>query len=138
MLQIYTDGSCLHGGSGAGYAAVFVREGVLAREVRGFLQTTNIMRAEMMGDIAALEALAEPSEVTVYSDSLPTVNGAKGVAGRRKNGDLWLRLDAAAARHMVRFRWVRGHSGNPWNQAAHRLCVRAARGGPKGEAPAAC
>jgi ribonuclease HI len=38
-----------------------------------------------------------------------------------KNADLWQALDAAVARHMVDWRWVKGHSGNPGNERADAL-----------------
>ncbi|HDO34393.1 MAG TPA: ribonuclease HI, partial [Chromatiales bacterium] len=41
-----------------------------------------------------------------------------------KNADLWRRLDAAAARHEVRWHWVRGHSGHPENERADALANR--------------
>ncbi|TMJ66152.1 MAG: hypothetical protein E6G83_11185, partial [Alphaproteobacteria bacterium] len=38
-----------------------------------------------------------------------------------KNVDLWQRLDAAAARHVVDWHWVRGHSGHPENERADAI-----------------
>jgi ribonuclease HI len=38
-----------------------------------------------------------------------------------KNVDLWQRLDAAAARHVISWEWVRGHSGHPENERADAL-----------------
>ena len=38
-----------------------------------------------------------------------------------KNEDLWRRLDAAAARHEVDWRWVRGHAGHAMNERADEL-----------------
>jgi ribonuclease HI len=38
-----------------------------------------------------------------------------------KNQDLWQRLDAAAQRHSIDWRWVKGHAGDPGNEAADRL-----------------
>jgi ribonuclease HI len=42
-----------------------------------------------------------------------------------KNVDLWQRLDAAQARHTVRWAWIKGHNGHPENERADAL----ARGG---------
>ena len=41
-----------------------------------------------------------------------------------KNADLWQRLDAAAARHDVEWRWVKGHAGDPGNERADALANR--------------
>jgi ribonuclease HI len=38
-----------------------------------------------------------------------------------KNVDLWQALDAAAARHEIRWEWVRGHSGHPENERVDAL-----------------
>ena len=38
-----------------------------------------------------------------------------------ENADLWQRLDAAAARHDVEWRWVKGHAGDPGNERADAL-----------------
>jgi ribonuclease HI len=79
---------------------------------------------EMMAVIKALEALKEPCQATVVSDSAYVVNGiAKGWAKgwrakvwRRQgktvpNWDLWNRLLELCEFHRVRFEWVRGHAG---------------------------
>jgi ribonuclease HI len=50
-----------------------------------------------------------------------------------KNRELWERLDAARARHDVRFEWVRGHAGVAGNERADVLSqegAMAAGGGP--------
>ena len=42
-----------------------------------------------------------------------------------KNVDLWQRLEAAIARHTVRWHWVRGHSGHDLNERADELAREA-------------
>jgi len=49
-----------------------------------------------------------------------------------KNEDLWKALDAAAAKHNVHWRWVKGHAGDPGNERADMLAnkgVELARAG---------
>jgi ribonuclease HI len=41
-----------------------------------------------------------------------------------KNADLWQKLQTAAARHDVEWRWVRGHAGEPGNERADELANR--------------
>jgi ribonuclease HI len=99
----------------------------------GEVQTTN-NRMELMAAIAALEAMKQACAVTLYTDSNYLRQGitewlagwkAKGwrTADRKpvKNQDLWERLDAAAQRHRVAWHWVKGHAGDPGNEAADRL-----------------
>jgi ribonuclease HI len=38
-----------------------------------------------------------------------------------KNAELWQRLDAAQARHEVRWHWLRGHAGHTENERADQL-----------------
>jgi ribonuclease HI len=77
MIEIYADGSCLvnHGGPG-GYAAIILTDGRENRRVTGHEARSTAPRAELLGIIAGLEALTEPSVVAVYSDSQTTNNCA--------------------------------------------------------------
>ncbi len=68
QVTIYTDGACSGNPGPGGWAAILIyqdREKVLSG---GEKQTTN-NRMEMMAVIAALEALKEPCEVELWSDS---------------------------------------------------------------------
>ena len=38
-----------------------------------------------------------------------------------KNDDLWRRLDEAAQRHHIDWRWVKGHAGHDENERADEL-----------------
>jgi ribonuclease HI len=42
-----------------------------------------------------------------------------------KNQDLWQKLEQAAGRHKVQWKWVRGHAGNPVNELCDRLAKEA-------------
>ena len=93
--------------------------------------TTN-NRMELLAAISALEALARDSEITIVTDSAYVKDGiTKWIHGWKRNGwtkkgglknvDLWQRLDLAAARHQVRWEWVKGHAGHPENERADAL-----------------
>lgn len=100
----------------------------------GFTRTTN-NRMELMAAIVALEALKEPCQIELYSDSRYLVDGiGKGWAVRwRANGwmrnkkekalnpDLWERLLELLSIHKVNFRWVKGHADNPENNRCDEL-----------------
>jgi ribonuclease HI len=86
-------------------------------------------RMELMAAIKGLEALTRPCAVEVVTDSNYVVEGMKSwihgwkkggwkAAGGKpvKNVELWQALDAAAAKHEVRWRWVKGHAGHAENE----------------------
>lgn len=135
-VLIYTDGACRGNPGPGGWGARLEFRGQLKELCGGEPATTN-NRMELMGAIRALEALKEPCTVILYTDSNYVRSGitewlrgwkAKGwkTASKQpvKNVDLWQRLDAAAARHAVDWRWVKGHAGDPGNEAADRLANR--------------
>ena len=128
IVEIHTDGACLGNPAPGGWAALLRCKGREREVVGGEADTTN-NRMELMAAIAALEALNEDCEIILHTDSqyvrqgitlwMPNWlrRGWKTAAGAPvKNRDLWERLHAAAQRHAVDWRWVKGHSGNPDNE----------------------
>jgi len=100
--------------------------------------TTN-NRMALRSAIEGLRALREPCDVAFISDSqylvkgmMEWIHGWKRQQWKRKTGpvenvELWQELDREAARHRVKWSWVRGHNGHPKNEYANDLAVRAAR-----------
>lgn len=135
-VVIYTDGAC-RGNPGPGGWGALLQFGDKSRELcGGDTQTTN-NRMELTAAIKALDALKYACDVNLHTDSnyvrqgitqwLPRWknNGWKTAAKKPvKNADLWKRLDAAGARHTIQWHWVKGHSGNPGNEAADDLANR--------------
>ena len=122
-VVIYTDGCCL-GNPGPGvFGAVIELGGAVSRISNGYQRTTN-NRMELRAAIAALNYVADPSRVNLYTDSRYLINGF----GKewKLNGDLWQELDYAARRHRVEMSWVKGHSRNAGNDAADILAKEAA------------
>ena len=132
-VLIHTDGACRGNPGPGGWGARLEFNGKVKELCGGEDDTTN-NRMELMAAIQGLEALKEPCRVTLYTDSNYVRSGitewlrgwkAKGwrTADKKpvKNQDLWQRLDAAAAAHEVDWRWVKGHAGDPGNEAADRL-----------------
>lgn len=122
----YVDGGCMPNPGRAGWGVVLVSEaGEETQEITGGEENSTNQRAEIMAAITALEALDEPAELEVVSDSRYLTNCASGQWRRKTNIDLWARLDKAAAPHDVTYTWLRGHAGNPGNERAHELAVLA-------------
>jgi ribonuclease HI len=119
----YVDGGCFPNPGRGGWAAVMIT-GEHAREHTGEEANSTNQRAEILAAIGALEALEEPAELELVSDSMYLTMCGRSEWKRRTNRDLWERLEAAAAPHRVKYTWVRGHAGNPGNERAHELVER--------------
>ena len=137
MISIYADGASRGNPGPGGYGAVMLY-GTLRKELsEGFRLTTN-NRMELLGVIAALEALKkDDTVVTVYSDSKYVVDSVekKWVFGwekknfkEKKNSDLWKRFLIIYRKHKVKFIWVKGHNSNIENNRCDELAVEAAQG----------
>lgn len=135
-VRIYTDGGCSGNPGPGGWGAVLMFGHARKELSGGEAQTTN-NRMELMAAIAALEALKRPMVVDLYTDSdylrqgiTSWIDKWKANSWRTaqkkpvKNEDLWRRLDSARKPHDVSFHWVRGHAGDPENEAAHDLAQK--------------
>ena len=132
-VDIHTDGACLGNPGPGGWAALLRWRGIERELAGGEADTTN-NRMELMAAISALEALKEPCDATLHTDSQYVRQGItewmanwvrrnwKTAGGDPvKNRDLWERLHAANAKHKVDWRWVKGHAGDPDNERVDQL-----------------
>ncbi|MET0551097.1 MAG: ribonuclease HI [Xanthomonas sp.] len=132
-VDIHTDGACLGNPGPGGWAALLRYKG-LEREVAGAEAHTTNNRMELMAAIMALETLNEPCQIVLHTDSQYVRQGITewmpGWVRRQwktaggdpvKNRDLWERLHAAAQRHTIDWRWVKGHNGDPDNERVDQL-----------------
>jgi ribonuclease HI len=134
MVEIYTDGACSGNPGPGGYGAVLLY-GNARKELSGGCASTTNNRMELTAAIVALEALREPCDVILFSDSRYLVDAitkgwafkwrASGWMRTKKdpalNPDLWERLLELLDKHTVDLRWVRGHADNPENNRCDRL-----------------
>lgn len=137
-VEIFTDGAC-KGNPGPGGWGAILRMGRHEKELSGGEPDTTNNRMEMRAVIEGLNALIEPCEVSLFTDSKYVVDGiTKWVHGWKKRGwvnaskkpvrneDLWHDLIEAELRHKVSWNWVRGHDGHPENERADRIASDAA------------
>jgi ribonuclease HI len=136
-VTIYTDGACSGNPGPGGWAAV-LQFGTSEKEISGGETLTTNNRMELTAAIEALNALKRPCNVDLYTDSQYVRQGITAWLAnwkRRgwrtadnkpvKNDDLWRALDEAAARHDVKWHWVRGHADDPMNIRVDALAVAA-------------
>lgn len=137
-VEIFTDGAC-KGNPGPGGWGAILRLGKHEKELAGSDPDTTNNRMEMTGAIQALNALIEPCDIVLHTDSRYVIDGiTKWVHGWKKKGwinasrqpvrnsDLWHDLIEAALPHNVDWVWVRGHNGHPENERADKLASDAA------------
>lgn len=135
-VAIFTDGACSGNPGPGGWGAV-LRYGSIEKELSGGARETTNNRMELSAVIAALEALKEPCDVTLCSDSKYVIDAVtKGWAEKWRannwikpdkkpalNQDLWEKLLCLLDRHSVSFVWIKGHAGHPENERCDKLAV---------------
>jgi len=135
-VEIFSDGAC-SGNPGPGGWGTILRFGKIEKELSGGEADTTNNRMELMGVISGLEALKEPCEVSLTTDSRYIVDSInkKWVYTWKKNNwlksdkkpalnrDLWERLLPLLERHKVSFHWIKGHAGHEENERCDRLAV---------------
>ena len=137
LVEVWTDGGCKPNPGPGGWAAI-LKFGAVERELSGAEPVTTNNRMELTAAAEALEALTRPCTVILNTDSEYLRNGItrwttgwvrrrwKNAAGDPvANIDLWQRILAAAQRHEIDWRWVRGHNGDIMNERADVLATKA-------------
>jgi ribonuclease HI len=135
-IEIYTDGAC-RGNPGPGGWGVLLISGAQRKTMYGGERETTNNRMELTAAIEALNALRGAQQGILHTDSRYVMDGIREwlpnwkkrdwkTAAKKpvKNQDLWQALDAAAGRHAVTWKWVRGHDGNAGNEQADALANR--------------
>ena len=131
-VVLHTDGAC-SGNPGAGGWAYVIEwpDGTIDERAGGEPQTTN-NRMELTAVREGLRALRarigdDPAwRIVIRTDSQGVINWLRRTWKRNKNLDLLAEVDALLDPR-VDFEWVRGHSGDPWNERVDALAVGAAR-----------
>lgn len=136
-VEIFTDGAC-RGNPGKGGWGALLRHGDSERELCGYQAQATNNQMELMAAIQGLEALKQPCNIVLTTDSKYVMQGItewihgwkkkgwKNAAGKAvKNKELWQRLDAARQGHEIDWRWVKGHSGHAENERVDALANKA-------------
>ncbi|WP_253723840.1 ribonuclease HI [Treponema sp. OMZ 787] len=153
-IEIYTDGACSKNPGPGGWAYIIINKDSkeeICRASGGEKLTTN-NRMELTAVIRALQKIkgadlsgqsskiADYESISVHTDSQYVQQGISSwifnwkknnwkTAAKQpvKNQDLWQELDALSLSVKPEWVWVRGHAGNPLNEACDRLAVEACK-----------
>lgn len=128
LVTIHTDGACKGNPGIGGYGAILHYQGQY-KEIYGMCLDTTNNRMELTAVIEALKSLTRPCKIAVFTDSQYVqkgisiwIDGWKQKNWKKvKNVDLWQELDHEAQKHNISWHWVRGHSGDKFNERADEL-----------------
>lgn len=131
QVSIFCDGSSLGNGQATSRAAAVALLGYKGfwRAVGEYLGRATNQQAEIVAAAVGLEALREPCDVKLFTDSRYVVETMSGRFRRKTNLEWWQRLDRAASRHKVHWEWTRGHVGHLLQEAADNAARRIAAAG---------
>jgi ribonuclease HI len=131
-IELYTDGSGTSMGSPGGWAFVVIVDGVKVHESSGSEENATNNTMELTAALKGLEyinsnAQYKSADITLISDSQLVLNFAKGTWECKK-----LHLALLAAKLNTLFKtlnakdqWVKGHSGNEYNELCDKLAGEA-------------
>lgn len=136
-VYIFTDGAC-RGNPGPGGWGALLRYNNHEKQLYGAETHTTNNRMELMAAIKALEALQEPCDVELTTDSEYLRKGITEwihkwkknqwkTADKKpvKNRELWQELDGFVQQHHITWHWIKGHSNHPENDQADALANQA-------------
>ncbi len=148
IVHLHADESCLGNqfsdraapGGAAGLIEIFDRRrGWHRRDYYVSEPDTTNNRMALRSATEGLDALTRPCRVVFFSDSNYLIRGTKDwihnwarrgwtrKSGPIENLELWIDLVRAWKRHVIEWRWVRGHAGDPKNEYVNHLAIQAAR-----------
>ncbi|MEM9774092.1 MAG: ribonuclease HI [Chloroflexota bacterium] len=135
-VTIYSDGGADPNPGYGGWGAVLIY-GKHSKQIKGNAKNTTNNRMELSAAIGALKALKRPCEIEFYTDSQYLRRGITEWIGewvaadfKKKgkaipNSDLWRKLNKLIEPHTIDWHWVKGHSGNHYNEIVDRLATEA-------------
>jgi len=117
-----------------GWAAIIFDSSNNKTFASGSEKITTNNRMELLAPINALKKIKKKSTIIIYTDSKYVINGINNwikkwkinkwrTSNKKdvKNKDLWVLLDNQMNFHKITWEWVKGHSGNVYNEEADKL-----------------
>tara|TARA_B100000676_G_C17712347_1_gene646964 strand:- start:273 stop:701 length:429 start_codon:yes stop_codon:yes gene_type:complete len=137
MIEIYTDGACSGNPGIGGWGVVILINNDQPILLNGGENETTNNRMELTAAIQALKHFEKKQSIKLITDSRYVKDGIESwIINWRKNGwktsskkpvknkDLWIELDKLITFHDITWNWVKGHSGEKYNEKADFLARR--------------
>lgn len=137
-VTIYTDGACSGNPGPGGWGAILMYQDH-KKEISGAKKDTTNNVMELTAALEGLKLLKFPCDVELYSDSAYLVNGfnQKWIINWQKNNwktaskepvknkEIWQELFEMTKIHQIKFKKVKGHSDNEFNNRCDELARNA-------------
>lgn len=137
-VTLYTDGACSGNPGPGGWGCILIYK-EHKRKLSGYENDTTNNKMELTAVIKGLECLKKPMHVHIITDSQYVknaftlkwienwlANGWKTKSGDIvKNQELWKHLNLLQVKHHLTWEWVKGHSGNLYNDMCDELARNA-------------
>ena len=133
-IKIYTDGACSGNPGVGGWGVVIIIPKSEPIHLNGGSNNTTNNQMELTAAIEGLKFFKDPKQILILTDSKYVMNGIElWIKNWKKNGwktaskkpvknkDLWKKLDNEITRHSIEWQWIKGHSGNEYNEQADYL-----------------
>lgn len=120
----YTDGGYhLYKDEGA-FAFIILQDGAIVHKEATVIRHESNNRGELKAIINAVDWCPDGTTIEVRSDSQYAINTLSGKWQRKKNKELFKQWDKIVAKKGidVTFKWVRGHSGDKYNEMCDQMC----------------
>ena len=126
-FKIFTDGGySISKGIGAYAFIILEGEEEICRYAKMVARSTN-NRCELLAIVNAVMLVPDHSSVIIYTDSQYCIGVLTGKYRRKKNTDLLDKWDiiVTSKKMNIEFKWVRGHSGDKYNEECDAMCKEA-------------
>jgi ribonuclease HI len=138
QVFLYTDGACQGNPGPGGWAAILIWN-EKEKVVSGFSENTTNNKMEMTAIIEGMKVLKKSCNVKIITDSQYVMHGftKNWISTWQKNNwktskkepvknqDLWMELYRLTKTHNTSWEWVKGHSGNAYNERCDAYAKKA-------------
>ncbi len=139
QIYLYTDGACSGNPGPGGWGSILIAPNGRKRKISGYSSHSTNNKMEMTAVIEGLNRLTKPSKVHIITDSKyihdafslnwlarwQTNNWTTATKKPVKNKELWMSLVKLEKQHTITWEWVKGHSGNEYNELCDELARNA-------------